>query len=159
MIDFNGSTVSAMVPGDREHRFRLPADRSTMPPKTLAALEAVQEAVKATAAARSHKAQQEAGDQVRAAVGDLYDRAASTSRADQEHHREGYSYAASKFSRAMGEAEAALQLLADHAQQFDNPGGVGFKADHRDNSPTVVQLHLIADALRTMPAAPELKEG
>lgn len=154
--DFNGSTISAMVPGDREHRFRLPLNHSSVPPKTLAALEAVQDAVKATAGARNHKAQQEAADVVRSAVGDLYDRAASTSRADQEHHREGYSYAAAKFSRALGEAEAALQLLADHAQQFDNPVGVGFKADHRDNSPTVVQLHLLADALKNMPAVPEL---
>lgn len=156
MIDFNGSIVAAMVPGDREHQFRLPCDRSTMPPKTLAALEAVQEAVKATAGARSHKAQQEAGDGVRAAVGDLYDRSASTSRADREHHQEGYAYSSAKFARALAEAQAALQAMADHAQQADNPTGVGFKADHRANSPAVVQLHLIADALRTMPAAPEL---
>lgn len=157
--DFNGSTISAMVPGDREHRFRLPLIHSSVPPKTLAALEAVQDAVKATAGARSHKAQQEAADVVRSAVGDLYDRAASTSRADQEHHREGYAYAAAKFSRAIGEAEAALQLLADHAQQYANPVGVGFPEDRRAASAAVAQLHVVADVLGNLPAVPELREG
>ncbi|MFI1377272.1 hypothetical protein ACH4UY_35385 [Streptomyces longwoodensis] len=49
-----------------------------MPAKTL---EAVQETVKAAGSAAGPKAQQEAGDAVRAAVDDLYDRAASSSRA------------------------------------------------------------------------------
>jgi hypothetical protein len=157
MIDFNGSPVSAMVPGDREHRFRLPLDRASVPPKTLAALDAVQGATKAAADAHTPKAQQAAGDVVRAAVGDLYDRAASTSRADREHHREGYAYAAAKYDRAMGEAQAALQLLADHAQQYDNPVGVGFIEDSRAKSQTVVHLHLVADALKNMPTLPELE--
>ncbi len=50
---------------------------------------------------------------VQAAVHDLYDRASSTSRADREHHREGYADAAASFSWVIGEAQAALQLLAD----------------------------------------------
>jgi len=156
VTDFKGTPMGATVPGDRTHEFRLPLDRSTMPPKTLAALDAVQEAVKTASSARSHKAQQEAGDAVRSAVGDLYDRAASTSRADREHHQEGYAYASAKFARAVGEAQAALQAMADHAQQADNPTGVGFKADHRANSPALVQLRLIADALTSLPAVPEL---
>lgn len=156
MIDFKGTPMGANVPGDRTHEFRLPLDRSTVPPKTMTALEAVQAAAKAVGEARSTKAQQAANDALRDAVGDVYDRASSTSRADREHHQEGYAYAAAKFSRAMGEAEAALQLLADHAQQYDNPVGVGFNADHRDNSSAVVQLHVIADALKSVPAVPEL---
>jgi len=46
--------------------------------------------------------------------------------------------------------------MADHAQQADNPSGVGFKADMRERSATVTQLHLIADVLKNMPAVPEL---
>ncbi|WP_328449888.1 hypothetical protein OG780_19390 [Streptomyces sp. NBC_00386] len=157
MIDFNGSPVSAMVPGDREHWFRLPRDRASMPPKTLAALDAVQQATKGAADAQTPKAQQAATEAVRAAVGDLYDRVASTSRADREHHREGFAYAGAKFDRAIGEAQAALQLLADHAQQFGNPGGVGFPEDPRANSSAVMQLRLIADALKNLPAVPELE--
>ncbi|KAB1149236.1 hypothetical protein F7R91_05615 [Streptomyces luteolifulvus] len=156
MIDFNGSPQSASVAGDRTHDFRLPLDRTTIPPKTLAALEAVQDAVRATAGARGAKAQQEASDALRDAVGDLYDRASSTSRADRQHHEEGYAYAAAKFKRALGDVEAAVQAMADHAQQADNPSGVGFKPDARDRSTTTVQLHLLADALKNMPTAPEL---
>lgn len=156
-IDFNGSTVAALVPGDREYQFRLPRDTASMPPKTLAALDAVQQATKGAADARTPKAQREAAEAVQAAVHDLYDRASSTSRADREHHREGYAYAAAKFSRAIGEAQAALQLLADHAQQHANPGGVGFLEDSRAKSPAVMQLHLLADSFKSMPAVPELE--
>ncbi|MFF1743525.1 hypothetical protein [Streptomyces mirabilis] len=156
-IDFNGSPFAANVAGDREHRFRLPRDTASVPPKTLAALDAVQQAVKATTDATTPKARQAASEAVRAAIGDLYDRAASTSRADREHHREGYAYAAAKFSRAMGEAESALQLLADHAQQYGNGVGIGFAEDMRANSPAVLQLRLLADAFKSMPAVPELE--
>ncbi|MFF2511673.1 hypothetical protein [Streptomyces sp. NPDC058086] len=157
MTDFNGSSISALVPGDREHRFRLPLDRSSVPPKTLAALDAVQQAVKATADATTPKAKQAAGEAVRTAVDGLYDRAASTSRADREHHREGYAYAAAKFNRAIGEAQAALQLLADHAQQYGNGAGIGFAEDMRANSPAVLHLRLLADSFKSMPAVPELE--
>lgn len=155
-VDFNGTPVSANVAGDREHRFFLPHDQSTVPPKTLTALAAVQEAVSTEAKAKTPAAKREATDALRAAVGDLYDRASSTSRAAREYHREGYSYGAAKLARALGEAEAALQLMADHAQQYDNPVGVGFAADRRDRSKAVMQLHLIADTLGSLPAVAEL---
>jgi len=155
--DFAGSPVSALVPGDREHRFRLPLDRASMPPKTLDALDAVQQATKAAADASTPKARQAASEAVRGAVADLYDRASSTSRADREHHREGFAYAAAKFDRAVGEAQAALQLLADHAQQHANPGGIGFPEDMRASSPAVMQLRLLADSFKSMPAVPELE--
>lgn len=156
-IDFNGSTVTALVPGDREHRFRLPLDTASMPPKTLDALGTVQQATKGAADARTPKAQREATEAVQAAVQDLYDRASSTSRADREHHREGYAYAAAKFDRAVSEARVALQLLADHAQQYGNPGGIGFPEDMRATSPAVMQLRLLADSFKSMPAVPELE--
>lgn len=155
--DFNGSAVYAMVPGDREHRFRLPLDRASMPAKTVDALDVVQQATKAAGAATTPKAQQAASEAVRAAVADLYDRAASTSRAGREHHREGYAYAAAKFNRAIGEAQAALQLLADHAQQFSNPAGIGFPEDVRANPPVMAQLHLIDDSFKSLPAVPDLE--
>jgi hypothetical protein len=158
VIDFNGSPTGATVAGDRHHEFRMPRDRATVPPKTLAALTAVEDAVDAASKATTPKAKQQATDAVRAAVGDLYDRAASTSRADREHHHEGYAYGAAKLARALADAQAALQLMADHAQQYDNPSGVGFKANSRDKSPTVMRLHLISEALGNMPAAPELGE-
>jgi uncharacterized membrane protein YqiK len=161
VTDFNGSAFQAVIPGDRAHHFVLPLDRSTVPPKTLAAVEAVEKAVKAAATTREKKphdlnAQRAAADAVRTAVHDLYDRAASTSRADRQHHEENYAYATAKFTRAIGEAQAALQMLADHALQADNPGGVGFKANERSTSPTVSRLRVIADTLTNMPAVPEL---
>jgi hypothetical protein len=127
-----------------------------VPPKTLAALAVVDEAVTAARKATTPKAQREAYDAIRVAVGDAYDRAASTSRADREHHREGYSYGAAKLARALDEVQAALQLMSDHAQQYDNGSGIGFKADRRDRSKPVMQLHLIADTLGTLPGPLDL---
>ncbi|MFI6856509.1 hypothetical protein [Streptomyces sp. NPDC050416] len=157
-IDFNGATVAALVPGDREYRFRLPHNTDTVPPKTMEAIAEVQEATKAAASARSYKAQQEAGAAVREAVGRLFDRAASTSQADAQHHREGYAYAQARYTRALGEAEAALQAMADHAQQYDNGTGIGFPEDPRGKSQAVAQLHLVADALQHLPAPSGLQE-
>jgi hypothetical protein len=156
VTDFNGTTVSACIPGDRTHEFRLPLDRSTIPPRTQKSLQAVEDARKAVADASGRKEQADANDALRAAVGDLYDRASSTSRADREHHHEGYAYGAAKLARALADAQAALQLMADHVQQYDNPSGVGFKTNSRDKSPAVMRLHLIADALDTLPSSPEL---
>jgi hypothetical protein len=155
-VDFNGTPVSANVAGDREHRFMIPRDRSTIPPKTLEALTAMREAVDAAARETTPKARQEAADNIRAAVGDAYDRAASTSRADREHHREGYGYGAAKLARALAEVQAAVQLMADHAQQYDNAVGIGFRADRRDRSKAVMQLQLIADTLGNLPSAADL---
>jgi hypothetical protein len=156
VTDFNGTPVSACIPGDRTHEFRLPLDRTTIPARTQTALQAVEDARKAVADASGRKEQADANEALRAAVGDLYDRASSTSRADREHHREGFAYGAAKLARALADAQAALQLMADHLQQYDNPSGVGFKANSRDKSPAVMRLHLIGDALGTMPAVPEL---
>jgi hypothetical protein len=156
MTDFYGTPVSACIPGDRTHEFRLPLDRSTIPARTQKALQAVEAARKAVADASGRKEQADANEALRAAVGDLYDRASSTSRADLEHHREGYAYAQARFERAMGEGRAALQLLADHAQQAANPAGVGFPREKGGDSPTVMRLRVITDALTNMPAVPEL---
>ncbi|MFC4500663.1 MULTISPECIES: hypothetical protein [Streptomyces] len=155
-VDFNGTPVSANVAGDREHHFLLPRDQSTIPPKTLAALTAMQDAVDAAAKATTPKARQDAADNIRTAVGDLYDRAASTSRADREHRHEGYGYGAAKLARALDEVQTAVQLMADHAQQYDNPVGIGFRADRRDRSKAVMQLQLIADTLANLPAVADL---
>lgn len=155
-IDFNGTPFSASVAGDRVHDFRLPRDRSRVPAKTQEALHAVQEALTAEAKAKTQAAKQEASDALRAAVEDVYDRAAATSRADRETHREQYTYGAAKLARALEEAQAALQLMADHAQQYANPVGVGFPLDVRSNSPAVMQLRLISETIANLPAVPEL---
>lgn len=155
-VDFNGCAVSANVPGDHEHRFVMPRDRSTVPPKTLAALTVVEEAVTAAGKATNHEARLKAGDVVRAAVSDLYDRASSTTRADREFHSEAYAYGAAKLARAWGEVQAALQLMADHAGQYSNPVGIGFPADLRDRSKPVMRMHSIAETVRSLPIMPEL---
>lgn len=161
MTDFNGTPFEAVVNGDRAYRFVLPVDRGTVPPKMLEALEMVEKARKGETSVRSkkpndHAAQLAANEAVRDAVHYVHDTAAATSRASAEHHAEGYAYASAKFTRAIGEAQAALQQLADHLQQVDNPAGVGFKDDRRANSPAVLQLHVLADTFKNMPAVPEL---
>ena len=75
---------------------------------------------------------------------------------DREHHREGYGYGAAKLARALAEVQAAVQLMADHAQQYDNAVGIGFRADRRDRSKAVMQLQLIADTLGNLPSAADL---
>ncbi|MEV5792677.1 hypothetical protein [Streptomyces sp. NPDC052192] len=162
MVDFNGTTVEALVPGECTHVFVLPHDRTTVPEKTLTALAAAEKAVQVAAEVRTKKAQDftaqlDAGDKVRAAVADVYDRASSTQQTDRRQHEEAYAYASAKFGRALAEAEAALQQLADHAQQVDNPANIGFKAHDRSSSPVVGRLRLIADTLRSMPSVPELE--
>jgi hypothetical protein len=157
-IDFHGTPIEACVPGDRTHRFRLPVNRDIMPPKTLAALEAVQEAVKASAKAREYKAQLKAGDAVREAVAGLYEQAMSTSSADSAAFRQGYEKAAARYRRALEEAEEALQEMVDYAQLHDNPAGIGFPEDPRSKSQAAAQLHLVADALQHLPAPSGLQE-
>ncbi|MHC3471221.1 hypothetical protein ACYF6T_21340 [Streptomyces sp. 7R007] len=156
-IDFNGVIVSACVPGDRTHEFRLPRDRSRVPAKTLEVLNAMEAAAEKERQAKTPAARRDAAEALRGAVHDVYDRASSTTRADRETHLEGYAYGAAKLARALGEAEAALQLMADHAQQFDNPVGVGFPADRR-RSKAVMQLQLIAETLKGV-ASPLALDG
>ena len=154
-IDFNGAPFVASVAGDREHGWRLPLDRSRVPVKTQEALHGVQKALDAGAKAKTQAAKQEASEALRAAVGDVYDRAAATSRADRETHREQYAYGAAKLARALEDAQTALQLMADHAQQYANPAGVGFPTAG-SNSPAVMNLRLVSETIANLPAVPEL---
>lgn len=163
MIDFKGSPVGYNVHGDRQHEFMLPRDRGALPQKVAAAL------AKADAALASEQkvhakdgndltGHRAANEKVGAAVGDVYDVASSTSRARREHHIEEYNYAAAKFARAMGEAEAALQMAADHAQQAVNPVGVGFSAGASQGSKTVAGLRFLCDQMAALSAVPALYE-
>ncbi|MFJ9376824.1 hypothetical protein [Streptomyces sp. NPDC101455] len=155
-IDFNGSTLSACVPGDRTHEWRLPTDRSRIPARTQEALNAVEEATEAQRKAKTPAAKSDVAEALRTTVHDLYDRAASTNRADRETHREGYGYGAAKLARALGDVEAALQLMADHAAQYDNGTGIGFPLDRNVRTKPVMQLRLIADTISNLPAPLDL---
>ena len=157
-IDFNGTIVSACVAGDRTHEFRLPLDRSRVPAATLETLNAMEAAADKERKAKTPTGRQEAAEALREAVHDVYDRAASTSRKDRDTHQEGYAYGVAKLARALGEAQAALQLMADHAQQYDNGTGVGFKLDRR-RSKAVMQIQLIADTLSSAPSPLDLDGG
>ncbi|MER6557232.1 hypothetical protein ABT300_05605 [Streptomyces sp. NPDC001027] len=161
MIDFNGSPLEVLIPGDRTHHFVLPLDRSALPAKTLKAIEQLETARDDESAVRSKKANDRAAldkaqDAVKDALNGVYDTAAATSRGSAEHHREQAAYATARFGRAISEAQGALQAVVDHARQAENPGGVGFPSDPRLTSPTVQQLRVITEALANLPAIPEV---
>ncbi|MCX5170562.1 hypothetical protein OG616_21455 [Streptomyces antibioticus] len=160
-VDFNGVPVEVSIPGDRAHRFTLPRNRGTLPPKLLKAFEALETAREKQAAVRLTKANDRAAlSAAQAAVTEalhgVYDTAAATSRATVEHHREQHAYAVARFERAIGEARTALQAMIDHAQQAAHPAGVGFNSDPRAASSEVRLLRVLAEALRDLPAVPVL---
>ena len=161
-IDYNGSTVGFTVNGACTYEFTLPRDRSTLPAKVAAALGKADAAV--TAEREAHQkdgndraAHRTANEKVGLAVGDVFDVASSTSRARREHHIEEYNYAAAKLGRALGEAEKALQTMADHAQMAVCPTGVGFSRDASNASKVVAQLRFLSDQLAALTAAPALE--
>ncbi|MGW3846891.1 hypothetical protein [Streptomyces fagopyri] len=162
-IDFNGVPAEYSVNGDRVHRFQLPRDRGALPEKVAAALGRADAAREAEVKAfkrdgNDHNAHRSANEKVGAAVGDLYDVASATSRARRERHIEEFNYGAAKFARAMGEAEKALQVMADHAQQAVNGTGVGISADASKGSKTVTGLRYLVDQMAALPAVPALAE-
>ncbi|WP_328845464.1 hypothetical protein [Streptomyces sp. NBC_00258] len=157
MIDFKGNTTTVVIPGDRGHQFTLPPNRDTMPAKTATALDKLLQARDAERHLKGNAgaaAKREAADTVQAALTDLYDVAAATAVSARQHHQEGYSYATAKFNRAIAEAEAALQLLADHAAQYANPSGIGIVA--KSSTKPIVSLRLIAGALDALVAVPPI---
>lgn len=158
-MDFKGRPYSVVIPGDRAHDFAIPLNRATMPPQISEALDALQaahEAEQTTAKAKpnNHKVNQAARDATRAALNHLYDTAAATSVSSRQHHQEGYAYAASKLNRALDEAEAALQLLIDHASQYANPIGVGL--DPRTRAKSVTTLRFLATQITDRVAVPDI---
>lgn len=156
-VTFKGQPFSVVIPADRGHDFTLPFDRSTMPPKTA---EAVGKLIEASAAEQKVKAnasaaaKQDALDNTRKALEDLYDMAGATTSSRRQFHEEAYAFAASKFGRALAEAEAALQTLVDHALQFDTPVGVG--VHEKTGSKTVAHLRCLADELSKLSPVPPI---
>ncbi|WP_392668628.1 hypothetical protein [Streptomyces sp. LN785] len=157
-MDHKGQPISVVIPGDRGHVFAIPRNRATMPPKISAAFDALEAAYKAEmdTKANDRKAKQAAVDATRAALNDLYDTAAATGVSRRQYHEEGYLYAASKLNRALEEADAALQLLLDHASQYVNPVGVGLAPDTRAKS--VATLRLLAGQLTDRVAVPNIDD-
>lgn len=162
-VDFNGTAVGYTVNGRSTYSFELPRDRATLPVKVASALAKADAAVAAEREVygkdgNDHVGQRAANEKTGAAVDDVYDVAASTSRARREHHLEGFGYAAAKLSRALGEAERALQGMADHAQQAVNPSGVGFSREASKGAKTVVQLRFLVEQMAALPSVPALSE-
>lgn len=161
-IDFNGTPVSFTVSGRATYGFTLPRDRSTLPEKVAAALGAADAAREAEQKTRTkngndHAAIRTANEKLGAAVDDVYDVAAASSRARREHHLEEYNYAAAKLGRALGEAERALQTMADHAQQAVNPVGVGFSQEASRDAKVVSQLRFLVEQMAALPSVPALE--
>ncbi|WP_328441746.1 hypothetical protein OHA71_42775 [Streptomyces sp. NBC_00444] len=148
-IDFNGVPFEVSVPGDRAHRFVLPRNRGTLPPKPLKAFEVLETAREEASVGRKK------GNDL-AALNGVYDTGAATSRAAVEHHREQHTYATARFGRAVGDAQAAPQGVIDHARQAENVGGVGFPSGVRPYPPAMMRLRVLAEALGQLPAVPEL---
>ena len=156
-ITFKGQPVTVVIPGDRGHDFTLPFDRSTMPPKTAEAVGKLLEARDAEQKVKpnaSAAVKQGAVDNTRRALEDLYDMAGATTSSRRQFHEEAYAFAASKFGRALAEAEAALQTLADHALQYDTPVGVG--VHEKTGSKAVAHLRCLADELSKLSPVPPL---
>jgi hypothetical protein len=159
MITFKGVPVTVVIAGDRGHDFMLPHNRGTMPAKTSEALDALLTAQQAEQTISRKKgadrqAWQDASESTRAALADLYDRASSTTVSRRQHHEEAYAFAASKLARALGDAETAVQLLADHAGQYVHPVGVGI--DPASRAKSIAGLRVLAQALDTFPPVPDL---
>lgn len=162
MIDFNGNVVSYTVNGRATYEFTLPRDRSTLPEKVTASLGRADAALDAERKAHKkdgndHHAHRAANEKLGAAVDDVYDVASASSRARREWHLEGYNYASAKLARALGEAERALQTMADHSQQAVNPTGVGISRDASKAAKVVVQLRFYAEQLAALPSVPSLE--
>ncbi|MFJ8766670.1 hypothetical protein [Streptomyces clavifer] len=159
MVTFKGTTVSVLIAGDRTHEFTLPNDPATMPAKTSAALNAVLDAQKNAQATDRKKsadfeAKAEAHNATKRALGDLYDTADSTGSSRRQHHEEAYTFATLKLTRALADAEAAIQVLADHALQHSHPVGIGI--DPASRAKSVAGLRCLAEHLDHFPAVPPI---
>ncbi|MFF2384061.1 hypothetical protein [Streptomyces sp. NPDC058108] len=155
-VDFNGHTEQYVLNGDRAHEFRLPRNRAVLPKKVSAALGKVAAARKAEADlnAGDYHGRRAANEQLREAVGQLYDEGSASSY--KTEHLDAYVVAKARFERLLGEAERALQDLADRAQCLENPQGIGFPPDIRSVSVNIRQLHSVAAGLEQLPKIPEL---
>jgi hypothetical protein len=162
MIDFQGTPFTVVINGDRGHEFTLPRDRTALHPKVAEAFAELENArsVEQKGMARNsnnYAAKKEANDATRDALHHVYDTAASISKAARQQHEEAFEYAARRYARAIGEAQAALQTLVTAAQLHD-------MAEHGHNiginpaakTPAVTTARLLSVSLDQLPPLPPI---
>lgn len=163
MIDTKGTPHSFNISGDREHPFAMPRDLGMLPPKVAEAYEKVVAAQKAEAKdsaknATNFVAMKEANDAVRAALGELYDVAASTSQAARQQYAEAFEYGVRRYVRAVAEAQSALQDVATAAALYDQAThGHAVGLNPASTTKSVMTARVLSESLETLPAVPGLE--
>ncbi|MGW6261356.1 hypothetical protein [Streptomyces sp. NPDC055085] len=163
MIDYKGVPYSVNISGDREHPFAMPRDLGVLSPKVAAAYEKVVAAQKAEAKdsaknANNFVAMKDANDAVHAALGELYDVAASTSQAARQQYAEVYEYGVRRYVRAIADAQSALQDIATAAALNDQAAhGHGVGLNPVSTMKSVMTARVLSESLETLPAIPALE--
>ncbi|WP_020117566.1 hypothetical protein [Streptomyces canus] len=162
-MSFNGSTVQITPPQHSPHSIEVPHDRSTLPPRILEALDQALDAQekhhKAFAKISTNRpAVEKTGDALTEAWNNLTDTAFATSEANQQHHREAYTYAARKLERAIEDAKAAVHSLGIHAHLYDtaanSPARIGI--DRQTRAKAVAMLRCLQESLDALPPVPPI---
>ncbi|MER7927038.1 hypothetical protein ABTY96_28430 [Streptomyces sp. NPDC096057] len=164
MIDTKGTPCSFVVAGDRAHHFAMPRDLGMLPPKVAKAYEKLTDAARAAQELAGKNggdraARTEANDTVRAALAELYDQAAATTKAARELYDEQFEYALRRFARAIEDAQNALQGAVTAAQLFDqaaNGHAVGLNPGLGTKS--VMFARAASETLEKLPKIPALGE-
>ncbi|MFF4248636.1 hypothetical protein ACFYY2_29785 [Streptomyces sp. NPDC001822] len=162
-MSFNGTSTHITPPQHPPHSIELPWDRSALPDRILKAVDQAETAEAAHQKARTKKgdnraAIEDTGQALTDAWNDLVDTAFATAEANQQHHREQYTYAARKLGRALEDAKAAVQLLGTHAHLYDtaanDPARIGI--DRRTKNKAVAKLLCLQDELEVLSAVPPI---
>lgn len=162
-MSFNGSTVDITPPQHSPHSIEVPHDRSALPPRILEALDQaldVQEKHHKAFAKRaaSPAAVAKTGEVLTAAWNNLVDTAFATAEANQQHHREQYTYATRQLERALADAKAAVHSLGTHAHLYDtaanSPARIGL--DRQTRAKAVALLRCLQDSLEALPPVPPI---
>ncbi|QFZ74001.1 hypothetical protein GFH48_12765 [Streptomyces fagopyri] len=163
MIDVKGTPWAVNISGDREHPFAMPRDLAMLPPKVAAAYEKVVAAQKAEAKGPAKNgnnfvAMKETNDAVRAALGELYDVAASTSQAARQQYAEAFEYGVRRYVRALADAQSALQDVATAAALYDQAAhGHGVGLNPVSTMKAAMTARSLSESLESLPAVPELE--
>lgn len=136
MLNTKGSPFAVSIPGDREHHFALPQDLGVMPVKTMKALEKLRAADREERESGARNSvnyveRKQASDKTHAALSELYDTAASQSKAARQSYGEMYEYATRRYARAIEDARQALQDVVTASLLYDqaaNGCAVGMSA-------------------------------
>lgn len=161
-MSFNGEGIQITPPQQSPHHIELPTDRNTLPPRILEALNqtlTADEKYRKTFTKKTERtAIEKAGTDLTDAYNHLVDTSFATAEANQQHHKESFTYAARKLERALEDAKAAVQLLGTHAHLYDtaanDPARIGI--DRRTKNKTVAQLLCLQSDLATLTPVPAL---